>query len=444
MLASAHAVAVEAAAQPSLPHSLPHDFTTAGSSPPHAALPSATHAALPPPLALPQPPTFAPGAACHNHPYQPPRFACRACGAVFCGDCAKFAEGTRIAVCGLCGYFCRPYEEVAAARAQYEHRQEGFGLADFAEALKYPFRNVVSLLFGAGLYGVLLFAGFRGQILAYAIMFGCIAVVINKVAYGKLDRDFLPDFSSFSAYDDLFMPLLLGVGVTVVTVGPTLLLVIALLFGWLGGSQSTAHPMAPAVTAAEAQSAQTGGPLTTRDLDALIDSKGDPRKEEEIRRKVQAMSPAAQVAQQIDAAEREPGVAERVFGQLTARPGLVALLLFLAVVWAVVYYPMAIAVAGYTEDVWSVVNPLVGLDTIQRMGVVYAKAFAMYVAVQAVGLVVSFAVAVVTAPFSLPLVGNLPARFIDGALAFYINLVVACLLGLALFKSADRLGIDID
>jgi hypothetical protein len=40
-------------------------------------------------------------------------------------------------------------------------------------------------------------------------------------------------------------------------------------------------------------------------------------------------------------------------------------------------------------------------------------------------------------------VGNLPANFIDGAITFYFNLVIACVLGLSLHKCADRLGIDL-
>ena len=41
------------------------------------------------------------------------------------------------------------------------------------------------------------------------------------------------------------------------------------------------------------------------------------------------------------------------------------------------YYPMALAVAGYTQSFGSVVNPLVGLDTIRRMGSTCFKAFGM-------------------------------------------------------------------
>jgi hypothetical protein len=105
---------------------------------------------------------------------------------------------------------------------------------------------------------------------------------------------------------------------------------------------------------------------------------------------------------------------------------------------------MALLVAGWTESLKSVLNPLVGLDTIRHMGTTYLKAFLMYLAVQAVALVFHFVVGVVTAPFEMPIVGNLPGTFLGGVVTFYTSLVVACVLGLALFKSADRLGIEID
>jgi hypothetical protein len=91
-----------------------------------------------------------------------------------------------------------------------------------------------------------------------------------------------------------------------------------------------------------------------------------------------------------------------------------------------------------------VINPLVGLDTIRRMRGTYFKAFGMVLLLQIVGLIASVIVAIVTSPFSLPWVGNLPAKFIDGSVTFYFNLVIACLLGLSLYKCADRLGIGVD
>jgi hypothetical protein len=40
--------------------------------------------------------------------------------------------------------------------------------------------------------------------------------------------------------------------------------------------------------------------------------------------------------------------------------------------------------------------------------------------------------------------GNLFGNFINATFTFYFNLVVACILGLSLFKCADRLGIQLD
>ena len=403
---------------------LPREFFRA-ETPPHAHHAGAANAA-----------PHVPGAACPNHPERAPKFVCNSCGASLCEECSTPANGTRIPVCALCGYFCRPYAEAAASRAQYEHRQEGFGFSDFKAALKYPFTNVVSLIFGAALYGVLLFGGLKGQVFAYAIMFGCLSIVIGKVAYGKLKEDFLPDFSTFSAYDDLFMPLLLGVGATVVTIGPTLVLLIALVFGLFGGHEEA---IAEALPAAQERSARAEAEFTVEDAVTVAANDADPQKQAELDAKLKEIRDAAAAERTL----REPGVVRRIYGQVAARPGLIALLLVLSLVWAFFYYPMAIAVAGYTEDLWSVVNPLVGLDTISRMGLVYVKAFLMYAAVQLLGLVAGAVVGIVTAPFDLPYIGNLPATFIEGALTFYFNLVIACVLGLALFKSADRVGIEV-
>src|SRR6185369_544225 len=122
----------------------------------------------------------------------------------------------------------------------------------------------------------------------------------------------------------------------------------------------------------------------------------------------------------------------------------IALLFLILIVWGLFYYPMALTVAGYTQSFGSVINPLVGLDTIRRMGSTYFKAFAMVAVVFVVSSVVGIIVSLITAPFNLPFMGNLPAHFINGSLTFYFNLVIACILGLSLFKCADRLGIDVD
>jgi hypothetical protein len=380
--------------------------------------------------------SFAPpqGAKCHFHPDVESKFVCRVCGATFCKQCPNFVGGSNVALCKLCGDLCKPVEEVRQKVAHAQFQSSGFGFADFATALRYPFQNIISLIFGAALYGLLLVGGFRGRILASALVFGCLSIVINKVAYGKLDRNFLPDFSSFNLWDDVAAPIFLGLGVAAVTIGPTILLAAVLLFGLFGGATPSEH------AAAQMKAEQEQTQLTDEDMAVLVDG-DDPEREAEVAKKIESLRPANQIAEQAKASEESQSFPSQMLAYLTGSPALVVLLFVLTLGWALLYYPMALSVAGFTEDFWSVVNPLVGLDIIRRMGLTYAKAFAMYACVQLGGLVLSVGVGIVLAPFNMPFIGNLPATFIDGMLTFYASLVVACILGLALFKTADRLGI---
>jgi hypothetical protein len=376
--------------------------------------------------------------SCRFHPTQGATLVCRACRATFCRACPNQVKASSVFLCPLCGGFCDPLERVAARANVYARQFEGFGLGDFRQALAYPFNHTSSLVGGAALYGLLTLGGLRSQLLAWAFVFGCIALVIRRVGYGHTERDFMPDFSAFSFWDDVIVPFFLGVGITIVTVGPVILLVVALLFGWFGGGQKP-FALAPPPSGAASRA------ITRDDLKTLANG-GSAEQEAELEQKVQAMTPRGQIAQGIKDSERQEqeSTALTVVRQLVARPGLIVLLTLAALGWAAFYYPMALLVAGWTEDFKSVVNPLVGLDTMRRMGATYFKAFLMYLAVESASFAAGLLIALVTSPFQMPFVGNLPGKFLGGAVTFYSSLVVACFLGLALFKSADRLGIELD
>jgi hypothetical protein len=68
----------------------------------------------------------------------------------------------------------------------------------------------------------------------------------------------------------------------------------------------------------------------------------------------------------------------------------------------------------------------------------------MVAVVEVAAFVVGVIIAVITSPLTLPFMGNLLGNFINATFTFYFNLVVACILGLSLFKCADRLGITVD
>ncbi|HEX6728600.1 MAG TPA: hypothetical protein VF074_01250 [Pyrinomonadaceae bacterium] len=380
-------------------------------------------------------------AACTNHPELAPTYVCRMCNAMWCETCPRFVSGSKIPLCPSCGDLCKLYKEITATVQRSQFQSSGFGMADFLQAIRYPFQHKLALLFGALIYGLLLLAGFRGGVIAWMIMFGCISHVISQVAWGRLHRSFMPDFSSFSLWDDLVMPIFLGVGITIVTWGPIIALVVALFFGVMSG------PGVPGMVPGQGMAAagENSGP-TPEELKPLTDPNADPKELEEAFRKLNQVRPGAQIAQEAERSkeQNDPTAMSRMLMAYLGA-GLLLLALFLVgIVWAIFYYPMALTVAGYTQSFGSVLNPLVGLDTIRRMGSTYFKAFGMVMVVQVVAFVVSVIIALITSPFSLPFVGNLPANFINGTATFYFNLVIACVLGLSLYKSADRLGISVD
>jgi hypothetical protein len=389
-----------------------------------------------------EPPSFVAAheaSACYNHPESAPEYVCRACASTFCAACPKYSN--TIALCPSCGDLCRPFQEVRDKGVRREFQASGFGFEDFTRALRYPLQHKIALLFGAALYGFLLLGGFRGRVIAFVIMFGCISHVISQVAWGKLDRSFLPDFGEFSLWDDVAVPLGLGIGITIVTWGPVIVIVLALLLGLFKG------PSLSPVSALAAPDVSQQKGVTREDLSVLTDPNADPKKLEEVNARLNQLRPGSQMAQEAEASKKElsdPASDLRSLLSFFHVPFLIAILFLLSLVWAVFYYPMALAVAGYTEHFGSVVNPMVGLDTIRRMGATYFKAFGIVLLVQLVGFVISVIVATILRPFALPFFGNLPAKFVDGSVAFYFNLVIACTLGLALHKCADRLGIGVE
>ena len=376
---------------------------------------------------------------CQNHPEADPEYVCRMCSAVFCKDCPKFTG--KVPICPLCGDLCREYRAVTEKAARTEFQQSGFGMEDFVRAIRYPLNHKTALFTGALIYGLLLLAGFRGSVVAGVILFGCVSHVISQVAWGRLNRSFMPDFSSFSILDDFVVPIFLGLGIMIVSWGPLIALVIALLFGILSGGNDVNSSSFGTEHVAEST-----GP-SEEDLDVLTDPNADPVKLAEANRKLQETRPGAVIAREAEESQAEAndpiGPYRDFLPYLGARLST-AVLLLLLFAWGVFYYPMALTVAGYTQSFGSVINPLVGLDTIHRMGVTYFKAFGMVIVVQVVSLVVNVIVNIITSPFTLPFMGNLVGGFISSSFTFYFNLVVACILGLSLFKCADRLGINVN
>jgi hypothetical protein len=383
------------------------------------------------------PPISTSANTCQNHPEVPAHYICRMCAATFCEACPNVVNNTPL--CPACGDLCKLYHDLKTKAVRHEFQRSGFGFGDFGRALRYPFQHKMALFCGAAIYGLLLLGGLKGQAAAFVIMFGCISQVISQVAWGRLNRSFMPDFSAFSMWDDFAVPLGLGIGIIIVTWGPIIVLTLVLVFGVVG--------VGPSATSFSPASAPQSSEVHAKDLSALTDPEADSKSLEEATRKLGETRPANIISREAEKSKNEqndPTAMLRLMLPFLAASIFIVVLFIVFLLWGILYGPMALAVAGYTQSFGAVVNPLVGLDTIRRMRGTYFKAFGMVLLIQILSAIVGGIVAMVTSPLALPFIGNLPARFIDGSITFYSNLVIACLLGLSLYKCADRLGIAVD
>lgn len=405
---------------------------------------------------------------CHFHETETATFACRGCANVFCRACPKFYG--RVKVCPLCGEMCDStvavQEKARNAARRDRDLSEGFGIEDFARAWIYPFKFWQSLIFGALFVSLLSFGGIFGGLLANMILFGCISQTINQVASGNLTRNFMPNFDDFDVLSDLVKPIFLSVGVWLVTWGPF----IALFLVLVGSAATTLSDPSTAVEMHQknAETAVTESPSTQillgerspntdnanvyvnqlrppelpfneQDMQALIDG-NDPEKQRVAAEKFGEMArESKQIKVERQKADHE--VMFELFGPILKAHLPVILLLALSVLWGIFYSPVALTIAGYTKSFLSTINPLVGIDTIKRMGGTYVLAFVFWAATCIIASLLFAIVSIVTKPFELPFLGNLPAKFVNGVSSFYFSLIIAFILGSALYKTSDRLDI---
>jgi hypothetical protein len=380
------------------------------------------------------------GEFCFNHPDTPPKFACRACGMRACAGCVK-KIGT-VSLCLQCGELCHEYTAVKRTAQRHAEISSGFGLGDFAAALGYPFKNAVTLLGAAALYALLAMLGLKGQLLGFGFLFGFVTRVIKQVSVRGATTEGLFGNTDFSFYDDVIAPLGRGICVMAVTYGPMLALIIMLIMGILGGASLAEQ---------EARKERQEQEKIMAGVDELLKTEGDPAKQAEAMKQLDPLR-AGQYSDGPNSTQNAPEAAKSeqeenfrlIWPMIMGIGGGIVALFLLSVLWAFFYYPMALTVAGFTENAGAVLNPLVGLDTMRHLGLDYLKVFGIYVFTLVVGGIVSSAAYTVLASLTMPIVGNLPARFVDSFVTFYFHMALAFAIGMMLYKGSDRLGLAAD
>lgn len=254
--------------------------------------------------------------------------------------------------------------------------------------------------FGAG------FAVLFSQGLLYAYAFSA----INRVSAGDL-RSFMPNIGDIS---DLAEPLRGGVAALLISSGPLVALAFLhppdTVLAALGGERGAAF-VAPRAT-------PTPEPTVAPQMAALLEENpGDADGGDESERAGE------------DEGGREP---HTVVTEEPAVPAWAFGAYVLALLWKVVYSPIALVAAAISRSFVATLNPLTGLDAIRRMGSTYWTAMGVYTAIAIGETLIEGGLGLI------PFAGGFLRAFVQS----YAYLAIGCLLGVAVFKKAPELGLD--
>lgn len=426
---------------------------------------------------------------CLFHPELSSLYLCEGCGNGFCKSCPKSYGGT-VKICPLCGQMCKAVGEVKPKQQQTAMSStavsEGFGAGDFLSALAYPFKFKVSLVLGAvmvmlltlgrgaaGMGGIfMIVSGIFSGMAANALTFGVLSNTIDNFIQGKFDENFMPEFDDFELWGDVIHPFFLSIAAYISSFGP-FLLVLAIGFYLVTsavGDQMDAYKSdleripGTQVYAGRELADQSGD---VKDVLKDVDQKQRERiaaatefaedyetsntitqpVDEESRQQEELWAAANEsrkkslesaIGKMPETHEQEDAAMIKAFLGLAAPLVVIG---FITFIWGLIFFPASCAVAGYSRSFVATINPLIGLDTIKRLGVDYIKILAMGFVLLVFSLVVGVILGAIFTAFDMPLVGNIPATALGAIFTFYLMAVFSCILGYALFKSADKLGL---
>jgi len=421
---------------------------------------------------------------CAVHPTIESAYICNDCGTGFCKSCPK-SYGGSVKLCPLCGALCSTVGQIRADQQQTEIRThafaEGFGSSDFFNALAHPFKFKTSLFFGAlmfmfftlgqsasGLGGIFMVAAsIISFMMANMLWFGVLANTVDNFSQGKLEENFMPSFDDFSVLDDVLHPFLLSVAAYITSWGPffaTVVIGMYLVMSTVSSQMNTFQSEIEKIPGThyyagrepleqsnrvkqvigdvsdehnelidEHNQAATGSTNTA----GMVDQ--ETRDQEELWRQAQESRKAgleSAFGKTKETRDKEQG---QMISGLLNLAGPIVIIGAITFLWGVFYFPAACAVAGYTRSFMATINPLVGLDTIKRLGGTYVKILIMGIALVIISIIVGGVLGMIFAPFDLPGFGNLPAKAFGSMLTFYLSVVFSCTLGYALFKNSEKL-----
>jgi hypothetical protein len=261
---------------------------------------------------------------------------------------------------------------------------------------------------------VAMFGGLIGTVFYYGLLYSYAFTAINRVSAGNTSN-FMPNIGDIM---DLLKQVFLGLAAMIISVGPVILLIVlgvgaalAVITGSGGGPSFD-----PAA----------GPPPEFREM---LREQG--MSEEEIAEFEEGFGQGFGEGQLEDGEAPYSGDSGGSAAALGAGIGVLIAFPF-AVLWALLYSPIALIAAAISQSFFATLNPVNGIGAIRRMGSVYWEAWFIYTGIVIVGGLIGGMLGMV------PLAGHFLGAFVES----YTFLSFGCLLGFAVFKKAEELGVD--
>lgn len=396
---------------------------------------------------------------CSMHPEAPAAFLCGTCGNGFCPVCPK-SYGGSVKICPFCGAMCKSVKEVQekmTAAVQYERDlSQGFGIDDFFDALAYPFKYKTSLIFGAIMFALFTLgqsaASMANMFMAGAALicwmltnmlsFGVLMNVVDNFAQGKVGGNFMPSFEDFSLWDDVVHPFFLFLATYIVSFGLLILFIVGIVyFSWTTFGGKPPMSFEEKINVAQYQKDKQEGKFYSNDPNQTAPRDLDEKKLQELQRELQNQRQKEMESVTGKTREQEESDRQEMMNNFFKTGTLAVFGAVILLLWGIFYYPAACLVAGYTKSFVATLNPSIGFETIKLLGVDYWKIFGMSIAIFIATVIIGVILELVFSPLHLPGMGNLPAKAIGGVAVFYFSVVYAVVLGFALYKNSDKLGL---
>ena len=337
---------------------------------------------------------------------------CTQCGKGWCPECVQH-HGTA-AICPDCDALCVKTAEKEEAERVARQRRRPLR-EELGTVFSYPLRDPMAYIMMAVVVGVFsvaskvaAFGGLIGVVFYYGLLYAYAFTAINRVSSGNT-TDFMPNISDIT---DLLKQVFLGLAAMIVSVGPLILLIVlglgaalAMIVGGGGGEPVFDEAVPPP------------------EFREMLREQG--MSEEEIAEIEEGFGTEFDEG---DDPYSDAGVSAAAVGT-----GIGVLIAFpFAVLWALLYSPIALIAAAISQSFFATLNPVTGIDAIRRMGSIYWEAWLVYTGIVIVGGLLAGIVGIV------PFLGSFLAAFVES----YTFLCFGCLLGFAVFKRAKELGVD--